>query len=163
MDKKTILSIFGLVAIVVVLVFGSEYRKTHNQQTPISHEFHGTLVIANIQGDTLHLSGVFMAENGTTVLSDRPQDVIIKVEPNTKITKTALALPSLAELRKTKGMYHTDDLKKASSSADFQILKADVSELGVGIFVKGPLNQNINNASSFTATEINYFMGVPSK
>ncbi|MEK7138614.1 MAG: hypothetical protein AAB799_00340 [Patescibacteria group bacterium] len=114
-----------------------------------ANEFVGK--IQKVESNQMTLSGVY-------VVKDRPdlsnpsnsKTVSVIIDPNTKLIKEMLFLPTAQEVEKTGGFFKPDELKRetvAGSLEDFKTSQVSVRVLGVG---------NIYGKKSFTALEIRY-------
>jgi len=167
MNKNQIIGLIAVIILGIALITGiSYYKKSPTNSTPPvkheSYEFHGN--VDKIQGNTLFVRGVFMDKDGQPILesaqdpSTSVKSVQIEVAPSMQITRTALTLPTTAELKKTNGQFNVDDLKKSDSMVKFQAVADDFAKGTVSIYAKSA--QNIFGVAKFTPSELSYRVGI---
>lgn len=117
-----------------------------------AYEFAGR--IQSIEGSVIHTIGLFQIpgrEDLSGPTYEKNMDIIVGSQ--TKLIKTVLQMPTDEELKKSNGYFDSNKLPKREVQGSLEELKEGIVD---GVFAKS--DSDIYKITSFTATEIKYFV-----
>lgn len=159
MNKKTITTSLLILAFLAVCgyVFFSQINSKRIQKVPVStgpqaFEFVGET--KTVGRDYVVMFGTFVSQGDRSIETKQPEEVAVKVTPQTKYKRTALQLPDPEDLKDTKGIFTVEDMKPVESEVDFATFSEDVSTNRIRYFAKA--GSDILGKREFTATEFTY-------
>jgi len=141
----------AIILVIAIGLFLSVWRYINRTQ---SHQFEGQVL--KFSNDELELFGTYLIDNKLN-MSDfaNPKNVRVKINPNTKFLKTVLYMPTLEELKNSKGIWNPANLKQELQTGTLNDFK---NTEGLGVVIK--TLKNSMGDSVLVASEISYTVQV---
>lgn len=152
-NLKRIYIITGLIALAVGLVYW-QYQKVSGPAVEEVKAYEFAAQIEKIDGKTIETKGIYLIPGKEDWTGPKyEKQMTVTVGANTKFVKITKILPTDEELKKTNGYFESSKLQSREEQGSLD----DIQNGAVGGFV-AKSDQDIYRLSSFTPTEIKYYV-----